>query len=192
MKPLFLLLAIGVCTVLRGQDTKPVNLSDVLGPNNTFNDPVMGVSLTYPAGWEVTGGMRWGLDYRENTFRFRAQWPLQSSPSLYYQGFRPDSPRPANVAAWLLEAAKKKEASRQQGGGDYRNDPQSVTLRNFGDRPGLSYLATFTQNGRKMAEYNVRVVGQKAYVMFFTFGPLDDILSIRTEIDQMAESVRVP
>ena len=192
MKALFILLAIGLCTTLRGQDSKPVNLSDVLGPKNTFNDPVMGVSLTYPAGWEVTGGTRWGIDYRENTFRFRPLWPLQSNPSLYYQGFRPDSPRPSNVTAWLLEGAKKKESSRQQSVGDYSNDPQSVTVRTFGGRPGLSYLATFTQNGRKMGEYNVRVVGEKAYVMFFTFGPIDDILSIRTEIDQMAESVQVP
>lgn len=192
MKYLLLFLTVGLCTIARSQDTMPVKLSDVLGPNNTFNDPKMGISLTYPAGWEVTDGMRWGLDFRENTFRFRALWPLQSSPSLYYQGFRPDSPRPSNVTAWLLEGAKKKEASRQARIGDYSNDPQTVTVRNFGGRPGLGYMATFTEKGRKMAEYNVRVVGEKAYVMFFTFGPLEDILSIRTEIDQMAETVRVP
>jgi hypothetical protein len=29
-------------------------------------------------------------------------------------------------------------------------------------------------------------------VMFFTFGPLEGVLAIRGEIDQMAETVRVP
>ena len=43
-----------------------------------------------------------------------------------------------------------------------------------------------------MAEYNVRIVGEKAYVMFFTFGPREDVLAIRREIDQMAETIHVP
>ena len=192
MKTIILyVLAAAVCAASRGQDTKPVPLKDVLGPNNTFNDPIMGVSLTYPAGWEVVSGMRWGPDLRENTFRFRPLWPSEASPSMYYQGFRPDSPRPTDVSAWLREAARKKEESRQGGGTEYRNDPKTLTLRTFGGRPGMSYIATFGGN-RPMAEYNVRVVGEKAYVMFFTFGPLEDIMAIRREIDQMAETVSVP
>ena len=171
-------LALGLCVIGHGQtDTKPVLLKDVLGSNNTFKDPVMSVSLTYPAGWQVISGFR---------------WPSEASPSMYYQGFRPDSPRPADVNAWLLEAARKKEASRQGAGNDYRNDPATLMLRNFGDRRGMSYVATFTSGGRPMAEYNVRVVGEKAYVMFFTFGPLEDVLNVRREIDQMAETVSVP
>lgn len=185
-------LTLVLCAAGRSQSSKPVELKDVLRPNNTFNDPVMNVSLTYPAGWEVIGGMRWGTDFRENTFRFRPLWPSETNPSMYYQGFRPDNPRPSDVNAWLLEAAQKKEASRQGGGANYRNDPQTLTLRTIGGRPGLSYVATFSSGDRQMAEYNVRVVGEKAYVMFFTFGPLEDILAIRREIDQMAETVRVP
>ena len=193
MKTLFLLVLIfGLCAASRSQDNKPVELKDVLGPRNSFNDPVMGVSLTYPAGWEVIGGMRWGPDLRENTFRFRPLWPSETNTSMYYQGFRPDNPRPTDVNAWLLEAARKKEASRQGGGADYRNDPQTLTLRTIAGRPGLSYIATFGSGDRKMAEYNVRIVGEKAYLMFFTFGPLEDVLAIRGEIDQMAETVRVP
>lgn len=193
MKTLFLLvLTLGLCAASRSEDNKPVDLKDVLGPKNSFNDPVMGVSLTYPAGWEVIGGIRWGTDFRENTFRFRPLWPSETNPSMYYQGFRPDNPRPTDVNAWLLEAASKKEASRQGGGSDYRNDPQTLTLRTIAGRPGLSYIATFGSGNRKMAEYNVRVVGEKAYVMFFTFGPLEDVLAVRGEIDQMAETVRVP
>lgn len=190
---LLLVLALSLCAAGHGQnDSKPVPLSDVLGPHNTFSDPVMNVSLTYPAGWEVTGGIRWGLDYRENTFRFQPLWPSESSPSLYYQGFRPDSPRPADIKAWLLESARKKEASRQGAGSDYRNDPETIAIRTFNGRAGLSYLATFTSGNRRMAEYNVRVVGEKAYVMFFTFGPLEDVLSLRQDIDQMAQTVNVP
>lgn len=168
-------------------------MKDVLGPNNTFKDPVVGVSLTYPSGWEMIGGTRWGPDYRENTFRFRPVWPSEAHPSLYYQSFRADNPRPADVNAWLREAAQKKEASRQTGVPDYRNVSDSVSLRTIAGRPGLSYVATFTDGrNRKMAEYNLRIVGEKAYVMFFTMGPAEDIFAIRSEIDRMAETVQVP
>jgi hypothetical protein len=189
---LFVTLSLALCTVARSQDQQNVDLTQILGANNSFHDSVMGVSLTYPAGWEVTGGMRWGTDFRENTFRFRPISPLRASPSLYYQGFRPDSPRPSDISAWLLEAAKKKEASRQLNAPDYRNDPKMMVVRDIAGKPGLAYLALFTLGNQQMAEYNVRVVGQKAYVMFFTMGPVGDVLAVRDDIDRMAETVQVP
>ena len=187
---LFAALALGV--VGHAQDTQPVDLRKIIGPNNSFHDPVCGVSLTYPAGWEVTSGMRWGPDYRENTFRFRPLWPAEANPSLYYQAFRPDNPRPADVQAWLREAAAKKEASRYSPSSGYRNVPESMTFTTIGGRPALSYLATFKAGAEQMAEYNLRIVGEKAYVMFFTLGKINDVLSVRDEIDKMAATVQVP
>ena len=193
MKTILLpLTLVALCAIGRSQDNVNVDMQDVLGPNNTFHDRVVGVSFTYPAGWKVLGGFRWGIDHRENTFRFRAIWPSEASPSLYYQAFRPDSPRPADVRAWLLEAARRKEESRQGGTSNYRNDPDTLVVRTFAGRPGMSYLATFGAGERTLAEYNLRIVGEKAYVMFFTMGPLEDVLAIRREIDQMAETVNVP
>ena len=193
MKLPFVLAALVAVSIASAQQSAiRVQAGEVVAANNVFRDSVTGVSLTYPAGWEVLDGIRWGPENRENTFRFRPLWPSETSPSLYYQPFRPDNPRPADVNAWLLENARKKEASRQSGGGDYRNDPDSVRLRTFNGKPGLSYVATFTTRDQKMAEYNLRVVGEKYYVMFFTFGAIDDVLAVRAEIDRMAESVQVP
>ena len=192
MKRLLLAFSFAALAVVAPAQGVNVEMKDVLGPNNSFRDPVMGISLTYPPGWEVLGGIRWGTDNRENTFRFRPLWPSQAGPSMYYQGFRPDSPRPTDVSAWLREAAQKKEESRKSGMSDYQNVPESLSLRTIAGKPGMSYLATFTSGGQKLAEYNVRIVGEKAYVMFFTMGPLDDVLAIRAEIDAMAETVQIP
>ena len=46
--------------------------------------------------------------------------------------------------------------------------------------------------GRKLAENNLHVVGEKAYVMLFTMGPLEDVPALRSENDHMAEMVEVP
>jgi hypothetical protein len=193
MKSVFAaMVVLGICASARLQANISVAPSEVTGPNNTFRDSVMGISLTYPAGWEMLGGARWGPDNRENTFRFRPLWPSEAGPSLYYQGFRPDSPRPTDVSAWLREAARKKEESRKAGMSDYRNEPETLAIRTIAGRPGMSYVATFTSGGRKIAEYNLRIVGDKAYVMFFTMGPLEDVLALRSEIDKMAETVQVP
>jgi hypothetical protein len=190
MKRLLFITAItALCTPGRSQD---VPLKDVLGPNNSFNDSVFGVSLTYPAGWELVGGFRWGTNNGENTFRFRPLWPSEVIPSMYYQRFSATNPRPADINVWFRESARKKEESRSEGGGDYRNVPESFVFKNVGELPSFSYLATFTAGNRKMAEYFVRVAGQKAYVMFFTQGALEDINAIRRDIDGMAATVRVP
>lgn len=170
-----------------------VPLSEVLRPNNTFSDSVHGISLTYPAGWEVLGGFRWGKNNGENTFRFQPLWPSEAIPSLYYQRFHPDNPRPTDINAWFRESSQKKEASRAQGGGDYRNVPESfVFKKTSGGLASFSYLATFTAGEKPMAEYFVRVAGQEGYVMFFTQGPREDVEAIRGEIDRMADTVRVP
>src|SRR4051794_27016483 len=103
-----LILAITLLTLgslARGQN---VAAKEVVGPNNLFHDPVLGVSLTYPAGWEVLGGFRWGKNNSENTFRFRPLWPNEASPSLYYQPFSADNPRPTDFESYFRESARKK------------------------------------------------------------------------------------
>jgi hypothetical protein len=188
---LFALVIVALCAPARSQQEVP--LTDVVGSNNSFNDSVFGISLTYPAGWEVLGGFRWGKDNGENTFRFRPLWPSEARPSLYYQRFSADHPRPSDINVWFRESSRKKEESRSGGGGDYKNVPESFVFKTTtGGLPSFSYLATFTARKTPMAEYFVRVAGQQGYVMFFTQGTLDDINAIRPEIDAMADTVRVP
>jgi hypothetical protein len=190
MKKTLLTLAVfALCAIGRSQE---VSLNEVLGPNNTFSDALYDVSFTYPPGWEVLGGSRWGKNNGENTFRFRPVWPSEAHPSVYYQRFSSENPRPANINQWFAESARKKEESRLAGIPDYRNVAQSLVFKKAGTLPSFSYLATYTMAGKPMAEYFVRVAGQQGYVMFFTMGRPEDITAIRAEIDRMAETVRVP
>jgi hypothetical protein len=169
-----------------------VPLKDVKGANNSFHDRVYGVSLTYPAGWELVRGFRWGENYEQTTFGLRRLRPSVVSTSLFYQQFTPDSPRPAEIKTWFHDAFRKKEASRQKQVRAYRNVPESLTFETTTTGfPKSSYLATFTAGSGTMAEYYVRVAGHESYVMFITQGSLEDIDAIRTEIDRMADTVRV-
>ena len=136
--------------------------------------------------------MRWGPNDRENTIFFRAPAPSIARPSLYYQMFRPDSPRPTDFDAYFRDVAQKKEAQRRQRGGDYRNAPESYALRKVGGQPAFSYTAFFTAGGRVMAEYFVRVVGEKGYAMFFSQTPVEELAAIQKEVDGMADTLRVP
>ena len=187
--PLVLVLALIALSVpARAQS---VDLKTVLGPNNTFHDPVFGVSLRLPAGWAVTSGQRWGKDNGENTFSLRAIWPSDARPALYYQRFRPDHPRPTDFVAYYTDAAARKAASRT-GYKDYRNLPETFEVLPIAGQPGCRYAASFTVGGRTMIEYFVRISGPTTQVMFFTTGTENEINHVRAEIDRMAETVKVP
>src|SRR5687767_15744008 len=141
----FVIAMLALCAIGRSQQQE-VPLTEILGPNHSFSDSVFGVSLTYPAGWEVLGGFRWGKDNGEDTFRFRPLWPSEARPSLYYQRFSETQPRPSDINEWFRTSAQKKEESRSGGGGgDYRNVPESfVFKKTTGGLPSFSYMATFT------------------------------------------------
>src|SRR5690349_7772385 len=73
MKTRFLASLAMAAFVVFAQDGKAaqqieVPLKQVKGPNNTFHDPEYGVSLTYPAGWELARGFRWGPTNEQTTF----------------------------------------------------------------------------------------------------------------------------
>jgi hypothetical protein len=60
----------------------PMDLPRFLGPNNQYHDPVFGVSATYPEGWSVKQGMRWGTDNRQNTIFFSPPEGNHAVPSM--------------------------------------------------------------------------------------------------------------
>lgn len=186
------LLALFVLTAAAFSRAQDVPLTEVLGPNNSFKDSLFGVSLTYPAGWEVVGGFRWGKNNGENTFRFRPLWPSEARPSLYYQRFTPEHPRPADITEWFRESARKKEESRGGPARGYRNLPESFSIKTVNGLDHFSYMATFTAGKQQMVEYFIRIAGKEAYTMFFTTGTFDEINAIRADLDRMAETIRVP
>jgi hypothetical protein len=170
-----------------------MKLDEMLTPNNGFVDPVFGVSVTYPENWAVRDAKRWGDFNEQNTVWFVAGDSL-ATPSMYYQLYPEGSPPGAgNVEAYLREVARKKEESRNsRPGSDYKNDPESFVFRELNGNPSLSYFATYTQGDRVMAEYFVRVLGPKGYVMFFTNGPADHVRKIIPTVQQVGGTVKPP
>ena len=192
MKPI-LALVLGF-TLVSTVWSQAIPLAELVGPNNLIRDPVFGVAVTYPTGWQVRGALRWGKNNMENTIAFQAIWPLQSRPSLYYQPTSNfDRPAPGQEEAHFRYTAGTKAASRVRGGlGDYRNLENTFTLLQINGRPAFRYVATFTQDGKKQFEYFTRVLGEQMMVMFFVMGPVEELESIRREVDDMSATVQVP
>jgi hypothetical protein len=189
---LLIAIAVALCSLGRSQ---PMPMKDVLGPNNSFNDALYGVSVTYPQGWVVRDAVRWGKNNGENTVFFAPPSPSAARPSMYYQMFSPSMPKPeaGKIEGYLRDIAVSKESSRIRGGlSDYKNVPESFAFKQVAGRPAASYFAVFTLGNQINKEYFIRIVGEKGYVMFFVQGAAEDVDAIRVAVDQMAETVKVP
>lgn len=171
----------------------PMSLPEVLRPNNRFHDAVFGVSATYPEGWSVRRVLRWGRNHAENTVFFAPPEGSAAIPSMYYQMYPDGAPDFRNAEAVLREMAQKKEASRlERGLNDYQNDPGSFVFREIDGHPSLSYFATFTRGDQVHAEYFMRILGEKGYVMFFMRGPAIDVQVLIPSVHQMGATVSPP
>jgi hypothetical protein len=169
-----------------------MSLAEMLQPNNRFHDPLFGVSVTLPEGWSVRQAMRWGENNRENTV-FLKPPEGEAIPSMYYQHYPDGAPELGQAEARLREMAQKKEESRSMGGtNDYKNDPDSFVFRQIDGHPSLSYFATYTQNEQVRAEYFMRILGEKGYVMFFVRGPVKDVQAVIPVVHQMGGTVKPP
>jgi hypothetical protein len=170
-----------------------MSLAEMLLPNNGFHDPLFGVSMSYPEGWSVRNATRWGQNNRENTVFFSPGGDSQAVPSMYYQNYTDGPPPFGSSEAFLREQARKKEEQRNPGGvNDYKNDADSFVFREIDGRPTLSYFATFTRGDQVQAEYFMRVLGQRGYVMFFVRGPAKDVQAIIPAVHKAGGTVKVP
>lgn len=167
-------------------------LEKINAPNNTVNDREYGVSMTYPAGWSVQHGTRWGKNNDKTTILLMRTRP-GGGVSFFYQKFDAESPRSPVIRDWFLSSFQNKEAAKKKDFRDYRNDPSSVTYGSTaGGLPMCSYMATFTKGSNHRTEYYVRVAGETTFVMFVAEGTRAEIDAWRAEIDQMARTVRLP
>lgn len=172
-----------------------VPLEQLLGENNSLRDPLYGISVTYPAGWQVRGAARWGKNNAENTISFQPVWPLETRPSLYYQPLSNfDAPKRAEeVPPHFRYTAGTKAQQRVNGGlRDYRNDESTFELFTINGRPAFRYRANFTVRGQPQFEYFVRVLGTELMAMFFVQGPAAEFDQMRREVDQIVATVQVP
>ena len=173
---------------------QPIPPGDLVGANNSLRDPMYGISVTYPAGWQVRGAQRWGKNNKENTIMFQAIWPLEARPSLYYQPTSNfDKPAPNEVEAHFRRTAGTKAQQRVASGlKDYQNLENTFVFTTINGRPAFRYTASFTVQGRPHFEYFTRVLGDELMAMFFVQGPAEEIDAVRREIDQMAATIRLP
>jgi len=74
----------------------------------------------------------------------------------------------------------------------YRLRPDSFQERTIGDHPALTCIALYTQDGRDVAEYFVRVSSAKISVMFFARMPAGELETFRDRFDKLAATLRLP
>lgn len=192
-KTLALLAALALVTVGQSQS---IPLNELVGPNNVIRDPMYGIAVTYPAGWEILGAGRWGKNNQENTISFKVIWPSEARPSLYYQpttNFNRPGPSASEVAAHFKYTAGTKAQQRINSGmSDYQNIESSFEQTTINGRPAFRYLATYSRAGKKYYEYFIRVLGEQLMAMFFVQIPAEELDLVRGEVDQMAATIQVP
>jgi hypothetical protein len=167
-------------------------LTDVVGPGRRFHDDQYGVSLTFPEGWSVARATRWGEGHRQNTVFFTPPENSQAVPSMYYQEYPHGAPQTGDAEAMLRQMAQEKETSRRTALSDYTNDPGSFVFRQVDGHPALSYFATYSRGGEIQAEYFMRILGDKGYVMFFVRGPVKDVQALIPPVYDMGGTVHPP
>ncbi|MCX6954241.1 MAG: hypothetical protein NTV51_18985 [Verrucomicrobia bacterium] len=178
--------------VVAGAQTD-IPLKQLKAPRNGISDAEHGVSLTYPSGWDVVRAFRWGDGNRKTTVVLRRSRPTEASVSLFYHEFGPEVTRPPEIREWFRSSFHEKQATKKKELTDYQNDPDSLKFgTTAGGLPRCSYLATFSAGSRRMVEYYVRVAGEKTYAMFLTRGFLSEIEAMRADIDQMADTLKLP
>jgi hypothetical protein len=170
-----------------------IPLRKIKAPNNSVNDGEYGVSMTYPTGWNVVRAFRWGQNNEKTTIVLQRTQRGSPVVSFFYQKFGGEAQRPPEIRDWFRTSFHEKQAAKQKELPNYRNDPDSLTYETTaGGLPKCSYIATFTKGSGRLVEYYVRVAGEKTYVMFLTQGTRSEIDALRADIDQMANTLRLP
>jgi hypothetical protein len=141
----------------------------------------------------VVRGFRWGQNNEKTTIVLQRSRPTSVAVSFFYQKFGGEAQRPPEIKDWFRSSFHEKQAAKQKELSNYQNDPGSLTYGTTASGlPKCSYMATFTKGSARLVEYYVRVAGEKTYVMFLTAGTRSEIEAMRGDIDQMADTLRLP
>lgn len=173
---------------------------DLSAPGNTFFDPEYRITGKYPEGWSIRESGRWGA--KENNVRFLDPEHPNVWPTLYYR--IESEPRPlsgAEIDQWLREEAAKKAASRLRSGLiNYTNG--DLVACTIGDRPALSWTATFafhgtnpnstTPRGDALEEHLTLIYSPNCIVLFFVQATKNDLAVMQPKIDEMIRSTVLP
>jgi hypothetical protein len=157
----------------------------------TVQDPNAPVLFQLPAGWVLTGGVRWG--HHETTLSI-LDTASRTAASVYYQ-YPIQSTIPANLDAALISGMEAKVSQRQREGlKDYHIRTGSGRTSVVDGRPALSFVGDFTApRGQPMSEYMLRVLGANTKAEFFVKLPAAaDLSSFVNRLGSIAETLRIP
>jgi hypothetical protein len=170
-----------------------IPLRKITAPNHTVSDGDYNISMMYPEGWNVMRGFRWGSNNEKTTIVLQRTQPGNGSVSFFYQRFGGETERTPEINDWFKSLFQEKQTAKQKEFPNYQNDPRSLTYgKTATGLPKCSYRATFTRGSRRLVEYYVRVAGEKTYAMFLTEGTRAEIEAVQADIDQMADTLRLP
>jgi erythromycin esterase-like protein len=183
------LLFVEKTTAARGNNPAAPAMSPVLDARE-YRDAPAGITLALPAGWSMRQAMKFG--YQETTV------PLviagsPAIPAFYYKQLE----EPLKLSAEQLRAKYRSDSEgkvRQRieaGRAGYHIMPDSYRDFTMGDRPALACVAEFTQEGRTMAEYFIRVYRDNLVTMFFATMPAEELERFKPRFDALAAALKM-
>lgn len=161
------------------------------GDAHVFLDGEFGVGGEIPDGWSMRSSARWGV--RQNTIWFRDPLVPTAAPSMYYKiNEEPTHRTPEETQKWMYDTAVEKERQRiAEGRTDYKNR-EEMSYRMIGERPALTWSATYTRNGEPWVENLTRLYSPAGTVLFFLHAPATDIDAAQASFNTVIESTVMP
>jgi hypothetical protein len=157
-------------------------------------DPEAPISFELPAGWRLSGGVRWGTHETTLTF-IDTRSGLWANAYYQYPIANPPAPDLEGVLRFGMEN-KVKQRQEREGLKDYKIRPDSVQQAVVDGRPALSWVADFTARSPRpqpMTEYMLRYIGANGKADIFTQMPASlDVGAFLNRMMPIIQSLRIP
>jgi hypothetical protein len=163
---------------------------DLSTPGHTFFDPEFKVMGKYPEGWSVKTTARWGGS--ETTLVFTDPDFPAAAPGVNYRVFTtPMQLAGAEIDGWLRQQSTETASQRVAGGlTDYVNG--GMTSRKIGDRPALTWTASYTRNGEAWGEYLTQIYSPNGLTLFSLQAPAKDLSALIPKFERVINATIVP
>jgi hypothetical protein len=163
---------------------------DLSAPGHTFFDPEFKIMGKYPEGWSMKTTARWGAS--ETTLAFSDPDFPAAAPSVYYRVFTtPLQLAGAQIDEWLRQQSAETASQRVAGGlNDYVNG--EMIPRKIGDRPALTWTASYTRNGEPWGEYLTQIYSPNGTTLFSLHAPAKDLPALIPKFERIINATIVP
>jgi hypothetical protein len=170
--------------------------------SKAYLDREFHVSFRLPPGWQALGASRWmdsGWERdkpREHATTVGLYSPHSSAVVfLYYRLFNQTQTfSPEQIDNLLMADVDDKVSQRRKRDQlkDYRPRADSYEQREIGGQRALACVADFVQGKQKMSEYLVWVRTEKSIAQFFVRVPSGQLEDVRTQVEPILQSLRLP